>query len=208
MECQSVIRRSSQSETKLDRANYDRVFICELAWDWVMGLLRLRTPSNEFGAKSESPLKWTDGDPAVLFRELLLLARWRSLSEGYTFSSGRCWSGASPYSDSDSRFFRLPISTGKSVSLFPNGSFDILSSYFPKTNRFKFAKLPISGGKISRSNPARSSSFHLQNRARAIISSNCGSVTISSHYDNNSSVPNSMLMWLLVSIDLWLRSFA
>jgi hypothetical protein len=38
--------------------------------------------SNEFGAKSESPLKWTEYNHAVLFRELLLLAR--------TSSSGRC----------------------------------------------------------------------------------------------------------------------
>jgi D-alanyl-D-alanine carboxypeptidase len=34
----------------------------------------------------------------VLFRELLLLARWRSLSEGYTYSSGRCLSGANQFS--------------------------------------------------------------------------------------------------------------
>ena len=33
-------------------------------------------------------------DLTVLFRELLLLARWRSLSEGYTYSSGRCLSEA------------------------------------------------------------------------------------------------------------------
>jgi hypothetical protein len=39
-------------------------------------------PSNEFGAKSKSPLKWTKCNHSVLFRELLLLAR--------TSSSGRC----------------------------------------------------------------------------------------------------------------------
>jgi hypothetical protein len=35
---------------------------------------------------------------AVLFRELELLARWRSLSERNTYSSGRCWSGANQFS--------------------------------------------------------------------------------------------------------------
>jgi hypothetical protein len=96
MECQSVIRGSSEFEIEFDRTDYDRFFICGLEIDWaqIIDLLRLRMPSNEFGAKSESPLKWTDCDPVVLFRELLLLARWRSLSEGYTFSSGRMWSGA------------------------------------------------------------------------------------------------------------------
>jgi hypothetical protein len=37
-------------------------------------------------------------DLAVLFRELLLLARWRSLSERNTYSSGRCLSGADRFS--------------------------------------------------------------------------------------------------------------
>jgi hypothetical protein len=32
-------------------------------------------PEMNFGAKSESPLKWTNFNPAVLFRELVLLAR-------------------------------------------------------------------------------------------------------------------------------------
>jgi hypothetical protein len=47
-------------------------------------------PSNEFRAKSKSPLKWTEYNQAVLFRELLLLAR--------TYSSGRCWNEASQFS--------------------------------------------------------------------------------------------------------------
>jgi hypothetical protein len=44
------------------------------------------TRTNEFGAKSSSPLKWTDENLIVLFRELELLAR--------TYSSGRCWNEA------------------------------------------------------------------------------------------------------------------
>jgi hypothetical protein len=32
-------------------------------------------PSNEFGANSKSPLKWTEENHSVLFRELELLAR-------------------------------------------------------------------------------------------------------------------------------------
>ena len=38
------------------------------------------------------------GDLAVLFRELELLARWRSLSERDTYSSGRCLSEADRFS--------------------------------------------------------------------------------------------------------------
>jgi hypothetical protein len=49
-------------------------------------------PSNEFG---KAKVLFNElGDLAVLFRELLLLARWRSLSERDTYSSGRCLSGA------------------------------------------------------------------------------------------------------------------
>jgi hypothetical protein len=44
------------------------------------GLDRL-PPSIKIGANSESPLKWTNCNPVVLLRELVLLARWRSLSE-------------------------------------------------------------------------------------------------------------------------------
>jgi hypothetical protein len=32
-------------------------------------------PQMNLGAQSESPLKWTECNPAVLFRELVLLAR-------------------------------------------------------------------------------------------------------------------------------------
>jgi hypothetical protein len=56
------------------------------------------TRTNEFGANSKSPLKWTEYNHAVLFRELLLLARWRSLSERNTYSSGWCWNEANQLS--------------------------------------------------------------------------------------------------------------
>jgi hypothetical protein len=60
-------------------------------------------PSNEFGANSKSPFQWTEYDRAVLFRELLLLAR--------TYSSGRCWNEAS----------QVPLSqTHIKISLIPN----------------------------------------------------------------------------------------
>jgi hypothetical protein len=49
-------------------------------------------PSNEFGANSKSSLKRTRQFGSSL--ELELLARWRSLSERNTYSSGRRSNGS------------------------------------------------------------------------------------------------------------------
>jgi hypothetical protein len=48
-----------------------------------------RKEAHQAGANSQSSLKRTEYNLVVLFRELELLARWRSLSERDTYSSGR-----------------------------------------------------------------------------------------------------------------------
>jgi hypothetical protein len=56
------------------------------------------TRTNEFGAKSKSSLKRTTRFYSVHFNGLLLLARWRSLSERDTYSSGRYLNEANRFS--------------------------------------------------------------------------------------------------------------
>ena len=54
----------------------------------------------------------------VRFNELLLLARWRSLSEGYTYSSGRYWNEANQFSRSQAHDnHNMPKSSGGSIVL-------------------------------------------------------------------------------------------
>ena len=55
-------------------------------------------PSNELVAQSKSSLQRTTGFYSVYFNGLLLLARWRSLSERDTYSSGWCGNEADRFS--------------------------------------------------------------------------------------------------------------